>query len=80
MDDYVHLDVGYYGDAKQGVYERAGLIRGDIRTRYARSRGFAPAEKRFFVLSEGRGPEGLRRLGAVTDLDLALYRVDADGR
>jgi hypothetical protein len=43
------LDVTYYRDARQGVYERAGLIRADIATRYVSSRGFEPAEADCYV-------------------------------
>jgi hypothetical protein len=67
------LDVNYYGDAQQGVYERAGLLRRD--TRYASSRDFRPPEAVFYVYS--RRPAKLEQLGRVTELGLGLYRVDA---
>jgi hypothetical protein len=71
------LDVSYYRDAQQGIYERAGLIRGDIITRYASSRDFRPGEKEFFVYSQR--PPNLEGLGRVTDLSHALYKVEAAG-
>jgi len=43
------LDFAYYGDAQHGVYERAGLIRGDLAIRYATRRGFAPAAGDFYA-------------------------------
>ncbi len=70
------LDVNYYGDAQQGVFERAGSIRGDIQTRYVTSNGFAPQEPDFFVQGRPRDPELLAHLGKVSDLGLGLYRVD----
>jgi len=68
------LDVNYYRDAQHGVYERAGLIRPDITTRYVASRGFAPSEPVFFVLAR-RAPD-LSALGQVVELGPGLYRVE----
>lgn len=70
------LDVNYYGDAQQGVFERAGSIRADIRTRYAASRGFAPQEPSFYVQGPLRDPQLLAQLGKSSDLGLGLYRVE----
>jgi len=67
------LDFNYYGDAQQGVFERAGSIRADVHTRYAASRGFAPEEKTFYVQGPLRD-SGLP--GKVTDLGLGLCRVE----
>jgi hypothetical protein len=68
------LDATYYRDAQHGVYERAGLIRPDIVTHYAASRGFAPSEPVFHVLSR-REPD-LSALGRVVELGPGLYRVE----
>jgi 4-amino-4-deoxy-L-arabinose transferase-like glycosyltransferase len=66
------LDADYYGDAQHGVFERAGLIRGDIATRYASARGFAPAEEHFYAWPARRMPAGI---GLVEDLGLGLASV-----
>jgi hypothetical protein len=71
------LDVNYYGDAQRGVYERAGLIRGDVTTHYASSRGFAAAEPDCYVWS-GR-PVDLASLGRITDLGRGLQRLQREG-
>jgi hypothetical protein len=71
------LDVVYYGDAQQGVYERDGLIRGDIRVEYASRRAFHPTETSFYVWSFFPGKPPLDALGRVSDLGHSLYRVDA---
>lgn len=71
------LDVNYYRDAQQGVYERAGFIRSNITTRYASSRDFRPSEKEFYVFSQR--PPKLEGLGRVTELSRALYNVEAPG-
>jgi hypothetical protein len=71
------LDVNYYGDAQRGVYERAGLIRADITTHYAPSRGFAPEEPDCYVWC-GR-PLDLTNLGQTTALGLGLQHVRREG-
>jgi hypothetical protein len=71
------LDVDYYRDAQRGVFERAGLIRGDIETRYASSRGFEPEGKHFYVQANLRDSQALDRLSAVADLGHGLYEVTA---
>jgi len=71
------LDVLYYGDAQHGVYERAGRIRPDIRTRYVRSREFAPQEPRCWVQLSFHDPALLARFGTATDLGRGLHRLDA---
>ncbi|HTF90060.1 MAG TPA: hypothetical protein VK843_16720, partial [Planctomycetota bacterium] len=68
------LDVVYYRDAQQGVFERAGLIRADIRTRYVSSRSFQPEEREFFVYSAR--PANLEALGHVTRLEDYLFHVE----
>ena len=73
------LDVNYYGDAQQGVFERAGAIRSDVQTRYSPSRGFTPEEQRFCVQGTPRHAELLAHLGTVTDLGLGLFRVERKG-
>lgn len=70
------LDVNYYGDAQRGVYERAGLIRGDITTVYAPSRDFRPETAEFYV--QAQRPMQLEALGAVTELRPGLYHVVRD--
>jgi hypothetical protein len=67
------LDVKYYVDAQQGVYERAGLIRADIATRYASSSGFEPAEADCYVWSPR--PQHLESLGEVEDLGQGLVHL-----
>lgn len=70
------LDANYYGDAQQGVFERAGLIRPDIRVRYASGRSFRPEEPSFFLWCSRSPPPGLQGLGQVTDLGRSLYRIE----
>jgi hypothetical protein len=70
------VDVVYYGDAQHGVFERDGLIRPDIRTRYVSSRSFQPEEKPFYVYGFRGRPRGLESLGSVTDLGRSLFRVE----
>lgn len=70
------LDVDYYRDAQQGVFERDGRIRADITTRYASSRDFHPTESSYYLLA--RRPlsdAGLAALGEAEELDGRLYRV-----
>ncbi len=69
------LDVSYYRDAQQGVYERAGLIRPDITTVYAASKDCAPDVSDFFVYSQR--PVSLEPLGHVTDLGHGLCHVES---
>ncbi len=68
------LDVNYYRDAQQGVFERAGLIRADIATRYVSSRDFEPVESQFYVFSQR--PMKLEALGHVTKLEDYLFRIE----
>jgi hypothetical protein len=70
------LDVFYYGDAQQGVFERDGLIRADIHVEYAASRGFHAPEPTYFIWCFRAPPRGLEQLGKVTDLGYALLRVE----
>ncbi len=69
----VFLDVAYYRDAQHGVYERAGLIRADVTTLYASSRGLVLPAQDCFVYSQR--PVELGALGRVTDLGRGLYHV-----
>ena len=71
------LDVTYYRDAQHGVYERAGLIRANVTTRYASSRDFAPEEQTFYAWTPASRAPDLSRLGQVRDLGRSLVRVDA---
>ncbi len=70
------VDVVYYGDAQHEVFERDGLIRPDITTKYASSRGFTPGEKSFYVYGFRGRPRGIESFGSVTDLGRSLYRVE----
>src|SRR5262245_8980694 len=72
------LDVNYYGDAQRGVYERAGLIRGDVHTVYASSRDFHPGQESFYVWRAGSRPLP-PELGEVEELGLGLGRVHRAG-
>jgi hypothetical protein len=75
------LDVFYYRDAQQGVYERAGLIRGDIQSVYLSSRELAPGEASFYVYAQQlRDTRPLERFGTVSDLGQGLFRVDGETR
>ncbi len=67
------LDVNYYGGAQRGVYERAGLIRGDVTMHHARSRGFAAAEPNCCVWSAR--PVDFASLGRITGLGHGLQRL-----
>lgn len=72
------LDVDYYRDAQQGVFERDGRIRADIATRYASSRNFRPTEPSYYLLARRPLSEaGLAALGHTEALDGSLYRVEA---
>jgi hypothetical protein len=73
------MDVFYYGDAEQHVYERAGLIRSDIATIYVSHRDFHPTEPTFYVWSFIPRRPPIDALGRVTDLGHSLYRVDGNG-
>lgn len=70
------MDVNYYGDAQHGVYERAGLIRADIQTRYVRARDFAPQEDAYYVLLSFHRPSNLQRYGTAVSLGRGLFRVE----
>jgi hypothetical protein len=69
------VDVVYYGDAQHEVYERDGLIRADIETRYVSSRSFKPEEKVFYVYGFRVRPRELDKVGTVADLGSSLFRV-----
>jgi hypothetical protein len=71
------MDVGYYGDAQHGVYERDGLIRADITTRYVSSRDFHPEESAFYVYGSRGRPRVLDGFGKVTELGGSLFRVES---
>jgi hypothetical protein len=73
------LDVVYYRDAQQGVFERAGRIRSDIEVHYVSRRAFHPTEDTFYVWSFFPGPPPIDQLGHVTDLGRSLYRVEKNG-
>ena len=65
----------YYGDAMDGPYEEAGLIRPDIQTRYVLAEGFQPSEKRFYVWLCRSDTDALSAFGEVIELGPGLYRV-----
>jgi hypothetical protein len=68
------LDVHYYRDAQHGVYERAGLVRADIESRYVSSREFHPTEPSFFFWCAS--PRSIPpELASAEDLGFGLYRV-----
>jgi hypothetical protein len=71
------VDVVYYRDAQQQVFERDGFIRSDITMRYVGRRDFHPAEAKFYVWSFTGQPLQLERFGRVTDLGHRLFRVEA---
>jgi len=73
------MDVVYYGDAQQGVFERAGRIRSDIAIHYVSRRDFHPREPSFFVWSFFPKPPPLEPFGRVTDLGQSLYRIEKSG-
>jgi hypothetical protein len=70
------VDVFYYRDAQQHVFERDGRIRADVTTRYVGRRELRPAEERFYVWSFTAAPLQLERFGRVTDLGNRLFRVE----
>ncbi len=70
------VDVVYYRDAEQQVFERDGFIRRDITTRYVNRKELQPTERRFYVWSFTATPLALERLGAVTDLGHRLFRIE----
>jgi len=74
------LDVVYYRDAQQHVFERDRFLRRDLVTRYVSRRDFAPTEARFWVWSYPSQPplELLASLGRVTPLGNRLFRVERD--
>jgi len=69
------VNCGYYHDATHGVYEAAGLIRGDIQTRYVDSDALQPTEERFYAWVFYGGARVLSGLGEVEELGPGLYRV-----
>jgi hypothetical protein len=69
------LDVNYYRDAQQGVYERAGLIRPDITTVYASARDFHPEQRIFYVWRAAPPPA----VAELEDLGLGLWRARRTG-
>ncbi len=70
------LDVNYYGDAERNVFERAGLIRGDISTRYVTRRTFQPGAGTSFVWAFSKRPPAVPAGGTVTNLGDNIYRLD----
>jgi hypothetical protein len=70
------VDVVYYRDAQQHVFERDGRIRSDVTTRYVGRRDFHPNEAKFYVWSFTGAPLQLERFGRVTDLGHRLFRVE----
>lgn len=72
-DTLYFLDVNYYGDAQHGVYERAGLLRGGIATKYLTAREFAAAGGDSWVWSAR--PPVLPSPSTVRDFGLGLYHV-----
>lgn len=73
------MDVSYYRDAQQGVFERAGLIRPDINVHYVSRADFRPAESSYYVWCYGRRSPALDHVGHVTDLGHLLYFVESNG-
>jgi hypothetical protein len=73
------MDVVYYGDAQQHVYESAGLIRSDITIHYVSRRDFHPSEPSFYVWSFIPRKPPLDAFGQVTDLGRSLYKVESKG-
>ncbi len=67
----------YYGDAMHGVYEDAGQLRPDIRTRYVAGDDWRVEEPRFHVWLFYGDPATLARLGTVTPLGQGIFRVEA---
>jgi hypothetical protein len=70
------LDVNYYGDAERNVFERAGLIRSDISTRYVTRRTFQPDQGTSFVWAFSKRPPAVPGGGTVTSLGDNIYRLD----
>ena len=70
------LDVNYYGDAERNVFERAGLIRSDISTRYVTRRTFQPDQGTSFVWAFSKRPPAVPGGGIVTSLGDNIYRLD----
>jgi hypothetical protein len=71
------LDVNYYRDAQQHVFERDGFIRSDIATRYVSRRDFRPEEATFYVYSFAAPPPPLEKFGRVTPLGNRVFRVES---
>jgi hypothetical protein len=69
------VNCNYYGDAMHGVYEGAGLIRGDIRTRYVGADAMQPEEERFFAWVFYGDGKFLEELGDVVEVGPRIYRV-----
>lgn len=73
----IWLDVNYYRDAQQGVFERAGRVRADISTQYASSRGFSSDASDYYVWRSS--PRSMPPdLGRVEDLGHGLFHVVAE--
>lgn len=73
----VMVNCRYYGDALHGVYEAAGQIRPDIRTRYLAGDDWRVEERSFHVWLFYGDPASLERLGVVSPLGPGIYRVEA---
>jgi hypothetical protein len=69
------VNCNYYGDAMHGVYEGAGLIRGDIQTRYVGADAMQPDEERFYAWVFYGDGAFLSDLGEVVELGPKLYKV-----
>jgi hypothetical protein len=74
------LDVVYYRDAQQQVFERDGFLRPDLVIRYVSRRDFHPTESRFYVYSFPATSPPLSPFGQVTELGPHVFRVDAPAR
>lgn len=72
------LDVTYYRDAFQGVFERAGRIRPDIETRYVSREELAPKGGPYYVMGFQGNPSELASLGKVSSLGVGLLRVEPE--
>ena len=70
------VDVVYYRDAQQQVFERDGFLRRDLAIHYVRRRELQPNESHFFVWSFLPTPPDLTPFGRVTDLGNRVFRVD----
>jgi hypothetical protein len=70
------LDVNYYGDAERNVFERAGLIRSDISSRYVSRSTFQPDTGTSFIWAFSKRPPAAPPGSTVTNLGDSIYRLD----